>query len=73
MYTNGGQGLVLVVLILGIMLSTRLSLWVAWGIPASFLGMFIIVNAMGVTINMMSLFGMILVIGILVDDGIVVG
>lgn len=73
LYTNGGQGLLLVVLILGIMLSTRLSLWVAWGIPASFLGMFIIVNAMGVTINMMSLFGMILVIGILVDDGIVIG
>jgi len=73
LYTNGGQGLILVVLILGIMLSTRLSLWVAWGIPSSFLGMFIIVNAMGITINMMSLFGMILVIGILVDDGIVIG
>lgn len=73
LYTNGGQGLILVILILGIMLSTRLSLWVAFGIPASFLGMFIIVNAMGVTINMMSLFGMILVIGILVDDGIVIG
>ncbi|MFC2123541.1 efflux RND transporter permease subunit [Bacteroidota bacterium] len=73
LYRNGGQGLFLVILILGIMLSTRLSLWVAWGIPASFLGMFIIVNLMGVTLNMMSLFGMILVIGILVDDGIVIG
>uniref|UniRef100_UPI003217A641 efflux RND transporter permease subunit n=1 Tax=uncultured Draconibacterium sp. TaxID=1573823 RepID=UPI003217A641 len=73
LYRNGGQGLILVVLILGLMLSTRLSLWVAWGIPASFLGMFIIVNLMGVTINMMSLFGMILVVGILVDDGIVIG
>ncbi len=73
LYRNGGQGLILVVLILGMMLSTRLSLWVAWGIPASFLGMFIVVNMLGVTINMMSLFGMILVIGILVDDGIVIG
>ncbi len=73
LYRNGGQGLLLVVLILGIMLSTRLSLWVAWGIPASFLGMFIIVNMMGITINMISLFGMILVVGILVDDGIVIG
>ncbi len=73
LYRNGGQGLLLVVLILGLMLSTRLSLWVAWGIPASFLGMFIIVNMMGVTINMISLFGMILVVGILVDDGIVIG
>jgi len=73
LYSNGGMGLILVVLILGIMLSTRLSLWVAWGIPASFLGMFIAANIIGVTINMMSLFGMILVIGILVDDGIVIG
>lgn len=73
LYRNGGQGLLLVVLVLSLMLSLRLSLWVAWGIPASFLGMFIIVNLMGVTINMMSLFGMILVIGILVDDGIVIG
>lgn len=71
--TNGMQGLVLVLLILGIMLSTRLSFWVAWGIPSSFLGMFIIANLAGITINMMSLFGMILVIGILVDDGIVIG
>ncbi|MCW3807103.1 efflux RND transporter permease subunit [Plebeiibacterium marinum] len=73
LYKNGGQGLILVILILSLMLSVRLSLWVAWGIPASFLGMFIIVNMMGVTINMISLFGMILVIGILVDDGIVIG
>jgi len=73
LYKNGGQGLLLVVLSLGLMLSTRLSLWVSWGIPASFLAMFIVANLMGITINMMSLFGMILVIGILVDDGIVIG
>ncbi len=73
LYNNGGTGLLLVVLALGLMLSTRLSLWVAWGIPASFLAMFIVANAMGITINLMSLFGMILVIGILVDDGIVIG
>ncbi len=71
--TNGMQGLFLVLFILGIMLSTRLSFWVAWGIPSSFLGMFIIAQLAGITINMMSLFGMILVIGILVDDGIVIG
>lgn len=73
LYVNGGQGLLLVILVLGLMLSTRLSLWVAWGIPSAFLGMFIIANLIGITINMMSLFGMILVIGILVDDGIVIG
>ena len=73
MYRNGGIGLLLVVVALGLFLSTRLSLWVAWGIPASFLAMFILAVNVGVTINMMSLFGMILVIGILVDDGIVIG
>ena len=57
---------------LGLFLSTRLSLWVAFGIPFSFLGMFILANMMGLTINMISLFGMILVVGILVDDGIVI-
>ncbi|PKQ61322.1 acriflavin resistance protein [Labilibaculum filiforme] len=73
LYKNGGYGLLLVVIGLALFLSFRLSLWVAWGIPASFLGMFIIANLMGVTINMISLFGMILIIGILVDDGIVIG
>ncbi|MFW5851127.1 MAG: efflux RND transporter permease subunit [Bacteroidota bacterium] len=70
---NGFIGLLLVILSLSLFLSFKLSLWVAWGIPFSFLAMFIIGNFMGVTINMMSLFGMILVIGILVDDGIVIG
>lgn len=73
LYNNGGMGLLLVVISLAIFLSFRLSLWVAWGIPASFLGMFIAANLAGITINMISLFGMILVIGILVDDGIVIG
>jgi len=70
---NGGQGLILVVILLALMLSFRLAFWVAWGIPSSFLAMFIIANLAGITINMISLFGMILVIGILVDDGIVIG
>ncbi len=72
LYRNGGIGLLLVVLTLAFFLSFRLSLWVAWGIPASFLGMAIIAAMYGITINMISLFGMILVIGILVDDGIVI-
>jgi len=73
MYRNGGLGLLLVVVALGLFLSIRLSFWVAWGIPASFLAMFILAVNTGVTINMISLFGMILVVGILVDDGIVIG
>ncbi|MCL3779756.1 efflux RND transporter permease subunit [Prolixibacteraceae bacterium JC049] len=73
LYNNGLLGFILVIIALTIFLSFRLSFWVAWGIPSSFLGMFIIANMLGLTINMISLFGMILVIGILVDDGIVIG
>ncbi|MEP0367260.1 MAG: efflux RND transporter permease subunit [Cyclobacteriaceae bacterium] len=70
--SNGVIGLILVLISLGLFLSLRLSFWVAWGIPSAFLGMFILGLAVGLTINMISLFGMILVIGILVDDGIVI-
>ena len=70
--SNGGVGLLLVLIGLGLFLSLRLSFWVAIGIPISFLGMFIVGSIVGITINMLSLFGMILVVGILVDDGIVI-
>ena len=70
---NGALGVFLVVLMLSLLLNWRLSLWVAWGIPAAFLGMFIVANLAGITLNIISLFGMILIIGILVDDGIVIG
>ncbi|QZE15518.1 efflux RND transporter permease subunit [Halosquirtibacter laminarini] len=73
LYSNGMMGMILVVLALSVFLSFRLSLWVAWGIPSSFLGMFIVANMMGITINFISVFGMILIVGILVDDGIVIG
>lgn len=69
---NGFQGIILVLICLGFFLSLRLSFWVAFGIPISFLGMFAFGWLYGMTINMISLFGMILVIGILVDDGIVI-
>ncbi len=72
LYSNGGIGLILVLVALGLFLSLRLSFWVAFGIPASFFGMFLMGMIAGLTINMISLFGMILVIGILVDDGIVI-
>ena len=70
---NGLLGIFLVVVMLTLLLNFRLSLWVAWGIPASFLGMFILASIYGITINVISLVGMILIIGILVDDGIVIG
>lgn len=73
LYSNGLQGILLVIITLSLFLNFRMSLWVAWGIPASFLGMFVIANALGISLNLISLFGMILIIGILVDDGIVIG
>ncbi len=69
---NGFYGLLLVLVVLGFFLSLRLSTWVAFGIPFSMLGMIAFGVLYGMTINMISLFGMILVIGILVDDGIVI-
>lgn len=69
---NGIFGLILVLVALGLFLNLKLSAWVAFGIPFSFLGMFIIGYWYGMSINMISLFGMILVVGILVDDGIVI-
>jgi multidrug efflux pump subunit AcrB len=70
---NGLAGFLLVVVVLALFLRIRLSFWVASSIPVSFLGMFLLSSYFGMTINVMSLFGMILVIGILVDDGIVIG
>ncbi|MEJ2616769.1 MAG: efflux RND transporter permease subunit, partial [Ignavibacteriaceae bacterium] len=73
MSQNGLLGLFLVVLLLGIFLNSRVAFWVALGIPISLLGMFFTLWVLGITINEMSLFGIIMVIGILVDDGIVIG
>ena len=70
---NAIMGVALVLLFLAIFLNARLAFWVAFGLPISFFGMFIFAAQMGVTINVLSLFGMIIVIGILVDDGIVIG
>ncbi|MBU2995422.1 efflux RND transporter permease subunit [Cellulophaga baltica] len=70
--TNAWQGMLLVLIFLSLFLNTRLAFWVAFGLPISFLGMFIFAGYFDVTINVLSLFGMIIVIGILVDDGIVI-
>ncbi len=69
---NGLMGILLVLLFLSFFLNTRVAFWVAFGLPLSFLGMFIFAGFFGVTINILSLFGMIIVIGILVDDAIVI-
>lgn len=70
---NGLIGLVLVLLVLGFFLNLRLAGWVSLGIPFSFAGMFVVAYLSGITVNVITTFGMIIVIGILVDDAIVVG
>ncbi|NVK03336.1 MAG: efflux RND transporter permease subunit [Flavobacteriia bacterium] len=70
--SNGAAGVLLVLFLLSFFLNIRLAFWVAVGIPMSFLGMFILAQFFGITINVISLFGMIVVVGILVDDGIVI-
>lgn len=69
---NAWQGMLLVLIILSLFLKPRIAMWVAFGLPISFLGMFAIAGQFDVTINVLSLFAMIIVIGILVDDGIVI-
>ena len=70
---NGTIGLILVLLLLGTFLEARLALWVAMGIPISFLGGLIFLPMFGVSINMISMFAFLIALGIVVDDAIVVG
>jgi len=69
---NGIIGMALVLLLLALFLNVRVAFWVAVGIPISFFGMIVLAAYYGVTVNVISLFGMIVVLGILVDDGIVI-
>jgi multidrug efflux pump subunit AcrB len=70
---NAAIGLVLVFLVLGLFLEIRLAMWVMLGIPIAFFGTLFFMPALGVSINMISLFAFILALGIVVDDAIVVG
>ncbi|MEZ5738213.1 MAG: efflux RND transporter permease subunit [Burkholderiaceae bacterium] len=70
---NGIFGIMLVMLALSAFLELRLAFWVSAGIAVSFIGAFAVMNLIGLSINMMSLFGFILAIGIVVDDAIVMG
>ncbi|MFV9614663.1 MAG: efflux RND transporter permease subunit, partial [Gammaproteobacteria bacterium] len=71
--SNGITGLMLVLAILYIFLNGRVAFWVAVGIPTSFLGALGVLYLFGGSINMISLFGLIMTLGIIVDDAIVVG
>jgi len=70
---NGASGLLLVLLILYAFLSTRVAFWVAVGIPVSFMATLMVLYLAGGSINMISLFALIMALGIIVDDAIVVG
>jgi multidrug efflux pump subunit AcrB len=71
--SNGIQGLVIVVFILLLFLNGRVTAWVAMGIPTAFLATLAVVWLVGGSINMISLFALIMALGVIVDDAIVVG
>jgi len=70
---NAFYGLTLVILLLGFFMEFRLAFWVLMGIPISFVGCFLFLPMLDVTINMISMFAFIIALGIVVDDAIVVG
>ncbi|MGI9456578.1 MAG: efflux RND transporter permease subunit, partial [Aeoliella sp.] len=67
------QGSILVMLLLGLFLRPGLAFWIVAGIPVGFAGGVMLMPWFGVTANVMSLFGFIIVVGIVVDDAIVTG
>ena len=70
---NAKLGLFLVLIILALFLNLRLAFWVGLGIPISFMGTFLLMPWFGQTVNMISLFALIIVLGMVVDDAIIVG
>ena len=69
---NAWQGMLLVFLTMWLFFNLRLSFWVVMSLPVSFLGAFFFMPYLGLTINMMTMVGLLLALGILMDDGIVV-
>ena len=70
---NGLFGFVLVFFTLWLLLNIRLAFWVAIGIPISFLGTLWVMHITGMTLNMITMFSLIMALGIIVDDAIVIG
>ncbi len=73
MLRNGKVGLILVLISLNMFLNWRVAWWAAVGLVVSFMGTFTAMFAVGASINLLSMFGMIIVLGIIVDDAIVIG
>ncbi len=69
---NGVQGLVLVMLVLWLFFSAKHAFWVGMGLPVSFAGAFFLMKTMGIQFDMMTLVALLIVIGIIVDDAIVI-
>jgi HAE1 family hydrophobic/amphiphilic exporter-1 len=69
---NGLQGLVLVFIVLGLFFSLRYSFWVAMGLPVSFLGTLFVMSQIGMSVNMITMVGLLIAIGLLMDDPIVI-
>jgi len=70
--TNGVQGLLLVFVTMWLFFNIRISFWVTMGLPVSFLGAFILVPYMGLSINMFTMVGLLMALGLLMDDAIVI-
>ncbi|GGO65063.1 efflux RND transporter permease subunit [Bowmanella pacifica] len=73
MLNNLWQGAILVAIMLTLFLRFRLAFWVMVGLPVCFLGAMMMMPVFGITINILSLFAFIMVLGIVVDDAIVIG
>ncbi|GIU38009.1 acriflavin resistance protein [Shewanella colwelliana] len=72
MLTNGWQGIILVFFSMWLFFSLRYSFWVSAGLPVAFLGGLYLMSLFGVSINLMSLVGLLMAIGIMMDDAIVI-
>lgn len=70
--SNGVQGLILVFLVMWAFFNVRVSFWVAMGLPVSFLGAFLIAPQLGLSVNMFTMVGLLLALGLLMDDAIVI-
>ncbi len=69
---NGVLGLVLVFAVMYLFFSLRYSFWVAMGLPVSFAGAFFVMGLLGISFNMLSMIGLLVAVGLLMDDAIVI-
>ncbi len=72
MFNNGWQGIILVFATMWLFFSFRYSFWVAAGLPVAFLGGLFLMAQLGLSINVMSLVGLLMAVGIMMDDAIVI-